>query len=214
MQKNITLFTQSSIKITSETNGTIYADPFKMEVAPHDADFILLTHDHYDHFSPEDIAKVVKAGTHFVVPEKIKNQVTALLPADGKITTVAPGEVMKIDGLTVEIVPAYNKIKPFHPKQSGWVGYVLHVDGQTLYLAGDTDALKENEAIVCDIAMVPIGGTFTMNAKQAAAFINGLKPKVAIPIHYGSIVGKKEDAETFRQAVDPEIQVDVIMQAK
>ena len=126
----------------------------------------------------------------------------------GKVCLVRPGMNQEIDGLKFETVPAYNLLKPFHPKSAGWVGYVLHVGGKRIYIAGDTDATKEAKAVRCDIALIPIGGTFTMDAKKAAEFVNDLQPEIAIPVHYGNLVGSVEDGEVFAKNVKDSIKVE------
>lgn len=201
----INVNTQSSIRIESE-NGVIYFDPIEIAEEAHDADIIMVTHDHSDHFSPGDIAKIAKADTVLVVPEKMAK--SAETAGAAEVKAVAPGERYEVKGLAFETVPAYNKLKPFHPKRSGWVGYIIETDGVRIYVAGDTDMTDENSAVSCDIAMVPIGGTFTMDAKQAAELVNRIGPKTAIPTHYGSIVGKPGDADTFRSLVDPAVAVE------
>ena len=128
------------------------------------------------------------------------------------ICTVAPGASYVIEGLKIETIPAYNNLKPFHPKTAGWVGYILELDGRRIYIAGDTDATKEAQSVRCDIALVPIGGTYTMNAKKAADLINQIKPAIAIPTHYGGIVGKKEDAAAFAANAAPPTKVEIKMQ--
>ena len=208
---NIEVFTQSSIRIRCGA-GTVYADPFHMKISPHDADIVVITHDHYDHFSPEDLAKVISPATTLVVPEKLAGKAAALREKVKAIETVVPGQQYQIAGLNFETVPSYNKIKPFHPKKSGWVGYLLDVDGQRVFIAGDTDKTKENSAVQCDIALVPVGGKFTMDAKEAADLINTIRPAVAIPTHYGTIVGKKSDGERFASLVDPAIETKIILQ--
>jgi len=211
MIDNIEVFTQSSIRIKSQA-GTVYFDPFQMKDEAHDADFILITHDHYDHFSLEDIAKVSKEDTILVVPEKMETKAKEAKGFVGRIETVKPGMRREINGLEFETVAAYNTVKPFHPKIAGWVGYILQTEGKRIYVAGDTDVTKENKQVKCDIALVPIGGTYTMNAKKAAELVNTIRPGVAIPIHYGSIVGKKEDADEFAARVEEPIRVEVKMQ--
>ena len=211
MIENIEVFTQNSIRIRTE-NKNVYIDPFQMKETPKDADFILITHDHYDHFSPEDINKVAVSNTRFVVPAKMVRDVKGLDVDDGRIIVLNPGEKKEIKDrrdniIKVSAVPAYNKAKPFHPKSSRWCGYVVEIDNTTLYVAGDTDGLNENESIECDIAFIPIGGTYTMNYKEAAEFTNKLKPKTVIPIHYGSIVGEKSYGERFEELVDDNINV-------
>lgn len=207
MTGNIEVFIQNSIRIRSRV-GVIYIDPFQMKEEPKDADFVLITHDHYDHFSPEDIGKVSKADTILVVPEKMAAKAREVSGMVGKIETVKPSVYREIGGLEFETVPAYNTLKPFHPKSAEWVGYILRIDGKRIYIAGDTDATKEAKAVKCDIALVPIGGTYTMDAKKAAELINTIRPDVAIPVHYGHIVGKPSDGEVFAENVMAPIKVE------
>lgn len=208
MTENIRVLTHSSIKITGE--ATVYVDPFGIVDAEGDADIILITHDHYDHFSPEDIDKVIKRDTILVVPKKMEKQASAI-PC-GEMITVEPGEQKQLGKIMIETIPAYNPLKPFHTKGKGWVGYLIGMDGVRIYVAGDTDITKENKNIVCDIAMVPIGGTYTMNAKEAAELVNIIRPKVAIPTHYGSVAGSKSDEEVFRANVNADISVEIKME--
>lgn len=204
MLDNIEVFKQNSIRIKSGA-GTIYIDPFKMDSEPHDADFILITHDHYDHFSPDDIAKVKKDSTVLVVPEKM---LAKAQKADVKETvTVKPGTYHELGDLEFETIPMYNILKPFHPKTAGWCGYVLKIDGKRIYVAGDIDAIKEAKEVICDIALVPIGGTYTTDAKKGAELINEINPEIAIPVHYGYEVGKLSDAEVFKANVKDTIKV-------
>ncbi len=204
---NIEVFTQSSIRIRADI-GTIYIDPFQMNEEPHDADFILITHEHYDHYSPEDIGKVAGDSTVFVIPENMKKKVGEVSELMKKTETVKPGSSYEIDGLEFETVPAYNIIKPYHPKLSAWVGYVLKLGGKRIYIAGDTDATKEARAVSCDIALVPIGGTYTMDAVKGAELVNELSPELAIPTHYGSIVGSKEDEDVFAENVKEPVKTE------
>lgn len=207
MPENIRVNMQSSIRI-AVPEGVVYLDPLEIGDAPHDADIVLITHNHGDHFSPSDIRKVAGADTVLVVPQKMEKQAQELRSTVGSIVTVRPGEALTVKGLALETVPAYNNIKPFHPQSAGWVGYILIIDGIRIYAAGDTDVTKDSRSVRCDIAMVPIGGTYTMNAKAAAGLINEIRPSVAIPIHYGSIVGSPADADTFAALIDPEIRVE------
>ena len=208
MKENIEVFTQNSIRILTPA-GKVYIDPFRMKEEPKDADFILITHDHYDHFSPEDIAKVCKAGTVLIVPEKMKKKAGEVADLVGRIETVRPNETYEIDGLSFETVAAYNIIKPFHPKSAGWVGYIVIADGQRIYIAGDTDATNESRAVRCDIALVPVGGTYTMDAKKAAQLVNEIRPALAIPVHYGEVVGDFSDGETFAKLVTEPVQTEI-----
>jgi predicted Zn-dependent hydrolases of the beta-lactamase fold len=208
MTENIEVFTQSSIKITDGENH-IYIDPLGIKEEFCDADYILITHDHYDHFSPEDIKKVACENTVLIVPEKMKSKALKEINFINKIESISPNQNKKINNLYIETIPAYNIIKPFHLKIFGWVGYILEIGGKRIYIAGDTDKTKEAEAVHCDIAMVPIGGTYTMNAKKAAELINIIQPEVAIPTHYGSIVGNKNDGELFKENVKAPVKVEL-----
>lgn len=205
---DIKVFTQSSIRIKGD-GLTVYLDPFQMDEEPHDADLVLITHDHYDHFSPEDLTKVRRADTTFVVPRKMEGDARRALGRDARIETVAPGGHYEVAGLAFETVAAYNTNKAFHPKASGWVGYLLHLGGQVIYVSGDMDVTPEAEAVHCDVALVPIGGTYTMTTREAAGLINKIGPRLAIPTHYGSIVGRMADADDFAAAVRPGIEVQV-----
>ena len=198
----ITINAHSSIRIDAGEGAVVYVDPFRLTDEPHDADLVLVTHSHYDHFSPEDIARIEKDSTVFVAPASMADELPGAL-------LVSPGEACEpIPGLRVEAVPAYNLNKQFHPKANQWVGYVVTTLGGTrVYVAGDTDDLDENRSIACDVALVPVGGTYTMDAPEAAAFVNAMRPAVAIPEHYGSVTGTPEDGETFKGLVDPGIEV-------
>lgn len=208
MKPEITVNTQSSIRIqTAET--VIRFDPFKIAGEPHDADIIFITHDHYDHFSPEDIRKVSRPDTLLVAPKSMKKALAKHGFTDPVL--LAPGESAEVRHIPVEAVASYNLMKPFHPKSNGNLGYVITADGRRIYAAGDTDAVREAAAVRCDIAFVPIGGTFTMNAKEAAELINTIRPEIAVPIHYGSIVGKMSDGDVFRSLVDADIKTTLLL---
>jgi len=211
MIDKIEVFKQNHIKINA--NGKdVRIDPFQTDTADNSADFILITHDHRDHFSVRDIERTACEKTVLAVPETMKDKAEAVAHCVRKIVTVVPGNSYNIDGLEFETVPAYNIGKPFHPKSAGWVGYILKVNGERIYVAGDTDKTEEALAVKCDIAIVPAGGTYTMNAGQAADLVNSMKPKVAIPVHYGGIVGSKKDGMTFKTRVNKEI--DVVLKIK
>ncbi len=203
--ENVAINTQSSVRIAGAK--TIYFDPLEISGEPHDADIIFISHDHYDHFSPKDIANVVKDDTVIVFPQTMKSHIDGTGIANDFQYGVNPGDKLEISGLIVETVPAYNKLKPFHPKKNGWVGYIIEMDGIRYYFAGDTDAIDEVKAVRCDVAFLPIGGTYTTDAKEAAKLANVIRPSVVVPMHYGSIVGNPKDAETFKAGVDKEICV-------
>ena len=201
----ITVNSNNSVRI--ELDGKIiYVDPYEIEGSPQDADYIFVTHDHYDHFSLDDINKILKRETAFIVPMPMDKKVRKNTAA-GINYPVEPGKSYEVNGLSFETVAMYNKLKPFHPKKAGWCGYIINVSGNRIYIAGDIDDVDEAFAVSCDIAMVPIGGFYTMNYKEAAGLINKIKPKVAIPTHYGKVVGKVSYGEDFKKLVDDGIQV-------
>ena len=195
MLENIEVLYHSCIRMNKEK--MIYIDPYHIEKNYNDADMIFITHDHYDHYSEEDIDKVRKNNTIFIVPENLLNKLIKKGINDENIITLDPGDAENIDGIKVEAIHSYNIDKPFHPKENNWLGYVIEIDGVRYYIAGDTDITEENKIIKCDVAFVPVGGTYTMNFSEAAQLVNIIKPKIAVPIHYGSIVGTKQDATDF-----------------
>ncbi len=205
MTDSITVNEHSSIRIAGEK--TIYLDPFHIGNEPHDADIICITHDHYDHFSPDDIRNVMTESTLFAAPLKMKSAFAKLGISEDRVTLLAPGETADIAGIKTEGVPAYNIAKPFHPKMNKWLGYVLTVGGKRIYYCGDTDNIPEIRTVRCDVICVPIGGTYTMNAKQAAELVNAIRPETAVPVHYGSIVGTAKNADQFAAGVDKDIKV-------
>lgn len=208
---NITVNTQSSIRIKG--SETLYFDPFKVETADHDADIIFITHEHYDHFEPDSIMKVKKEGTVLVAPKSMKDKVVSKSGiAPEKCIFLAPGESYEQGDILIEAVPAYNKLKPFHTKGKKWNGYIVKMDDVSYYAAGDTDVNEDIKKVKCDVALIPIGGHYTMDRKQAADYIAALKPRAVIPTHYGSIVGDRSDGQEFMKALellDSEIQVEL-----
>ena len=204
----IQLLTHSSIKIKGEI--TIYCDPFDIREDFHDADLVLITHDHFDHFSPDDIAKIAKADTVFLVPSAMEDKARKALGKKAMILSGDAGEKFDFEYLEVEMVPSYNVDKQFHPQSAGWVGYIIHDEDIATYIAGDTDINDDILNIKCDIALVPVGGTFTMTAAEAAQLVNQIGCEVAIPTHYGSVTGSESCAEEFKSLVDSSIEVKVI----
>ena len=209
MLNNIEVLCHSSIRMNK--GKIIYVDPFHIEENYQDADIILITHSHYDHFSEEDIEKVRKADTKIYVTEDYVENARQLGFSENKIIGVKPNQTYYEGNIEINTVPAYNVNKQFHPKENNWVGYILKIDGIAYYIAGDTDITEENKKIKCDVAFVPVGGTYTMTAKEAAELVNIIKPKVAIPIHYGDIVGTKEDATTFVNNLENGIESKILM---
>lgn len=209
MLENIEVLCHSSIKINKEK--VIYIDPFKIDKDYKDADIIFITHDHYDHYSEEDIDKIKKENTIIVAPEELITKLLNKGFQKNYIITVKPNKKYQVEGIEFETIPAYNIKKQFHPKENEWVGYILELNGVKYYIAGDTDITEENKKVKCDVAFVPVGGTYTMDAKEAATLVNEIKPKIAVPIHYGSIVGTKEDAINFLKLLNPEIESKILI---
>ena len=209
MLENIEVLCHSSIRFS--IGEIIYFDPFKIEENYNDADVIFITHDHYDHYSEEDIDKVAKNDTVIVVPEDLLIKLLKKGFEKDNIILVKPNQKYTVKGIEFQTIPAYNTNKQFHPKANAWVGYILEIAGVKYYISGDTDITEENKKVKCDVAFVAVGGTYTMNYKEAAELINNIKPKVAIPTHYGSIVGSKEDGAKFAKLVDQEIKVEILM---
>lgn len=202
--ENINVLCHSCIKINKEK--TIYIDPFRINEEYNDADIIFITHDHYDHYSENDINKVRNKNTIIVAPESLLNNLIRMGFDKDSIITVEPNEEETVQEIRFETVPAYNISKKFHPKENNWVGYIIEIDEIKYYIAGDTDITDENRKVKCDVAFVPVGGTYTMDYKEAASLINEIKPKIAVPIHYGSIVGIKRDGQDFVNLLDSDIK--------
>ena len=209
MLDNIKVLYHSSIRMDKEK--IIYVDPFKIDKNYNDADMIFITHDHYDHYSEEDIDKVKKANSIFIVPENLLKKLIKKGINDENIITLAPEDIEIIDGIKIEAIHSYNIDKPFHPKEKNWLGYIIEIDGVRYYISGDTDITRENKKVKCDVAFVPVGGTYTMNFKEAAKFVNIIKPKIAVPIHYGSVVGTKQDATDFIKLLYPTTKGIILM---
>ncbi|MCR5302238.1 MAG: MBL fold metallo-hydrolase [Lachnospiraceae bacterium] len=210
MSVNIAVNIQSSIRIRG--SKTLYFDPWQIDGEPHDGDYVFITHEHYDHFSPEDIMKAIKFDGYLVVPSSMKHltgEITTI--PEGHIVTVRPGEKREIARMMVEVYPAYNQNKPFHIKRNGWVGYLITMDADKYYISGDTDAIPEIKDIRCDVAFLPIGGTYTMDASVAAGLTKKIHPRVVIPTHYGSIVGSPVDGDFFQGLLPRDIRCELLL---
>lgn len=201
MIKNIHWLGHDTFKITGEK--VIYTDPFKIKTGDI-ADIILITHEHYDHCSPEDVKKIQGPDTVVVTVADCAKKLS------GKIMTVNPGDKINVAGISIEAVPSYNTNKKFHPKEKDWVGYIFTVKGQRIYLAGDTDHIPEMKNFKADIALLPVSGTYVMTADEAIKAALDIKPKIAIPMHYASIVGTNDDARKFAEGLKGKIQVELL----
>ena len=179
---------------------TIYIDPYQLQGTPELADVICVTHVHHDHLSLKDIEKLLKPETVIVATPDCQG-----LP--GKVIALRPGESAQVGEATVEAVPAYNIGKAFHPQANGWVGYIVTLEGTRYYHAGDTDLIPEMKSCRADVAFLPAGGKYTMTAAEAAEAANTIRPQVAVPMHWGAIIGSENDAEAFRAQCEVPVEI-------
>ncbi len=204
MLERFTWFRQSAMRFAGD-GLTVYIDPWGT-AAEREADVIFITHAHDDHFQPQEIERLSKDGTNIVAPSDVAKELS------GDVTPVAPGDSIEVSGIKVEAVPAYN-VHPdrlaYHPRANRWVGYILELEGTSYYHAGDTDHAPELDDVRTDVAFLPIGGTYTMEAPEAAGLAKSIAPQIAVPMHYGFVVGSPKDAETFRREAQP-VKVEVL----
>jgi len=178
----------------------VYFDPWEVSGSPK-ADLVLVSHDHYDHCSPEDVAKISKPETVIVTePDSAKK-------LKGNVKSMKPGQSLEVSGVKIKAVPSYNVDKQFHPKANNWLGFIVELDGVKIYHAGDTDFIPEMKGLDVDIALIPVSGTYVMNADQAVQAARAIKPKIAVPMHYDKIVGSEADAKKFAEALKNEMKV-------
>lgn len=190
----------ASFRIAGESS-VVYIDPWKLSEAGKDADVVLVSHSHYDHYSAADIDKVASEKTQIVGPADV-------IDKQGTGEVIKPGETVQLGAASVTGVAAYNPAKQFHPKSQNWLGFVIAVDSVRIYYAGDTDLIEEMQALEdIDVALLPVGGTYTMDAEQAAAAGERIKPGRAVPYHWGDIVGSQRDAERFAERCSCEVTV-------
>jgi L-ascorbate metabolism protein UlaG (beta-lactamase superfamily) len=200
MAENISWLGHDSVRLNGER--VVYIDPWKLASNAEKADVILVTHEHYDHFSRDDIAKISKLDTVIVAPQTVASQMK-------NVMAVKPGDLISAAGVAIEVVPAYNTNKKFHPKTSAHVGYIVTLGGKRIYHAGDTDLIPEMVQIKADIALLPISGTYVMTAAEAAEAANTIRPALAIPIHWGDpdVVGTRADAEEFKRLTQVPVEI-------
>lgn len=186
-----------------DTAQTIYIDPYEIGAGPK-ADLILISHEHFDHCSLEDVAKIQQPETVIVTEADSAKKLS------GDIRVVEPGDVVTIGEVRIEAVPAYNTNKQFHPKANRWLGFIVEIEGVRIYHAGDTDFIPEMADFKVDIALLPVSGTYVMTAEEAVQAARAIQPELAIPMHYGAIVGGKTDAEQFQNALAGKIAVKIL----
>jgi L-ascorbate metabolism protein UlaG (beta-lactamase superfamily) len=195
----LTWLGHASFKL-NDREKTIYFDPWKVKKGEL-ADLILITHSHFDHLSPDDLRRIQKKETVIVATKDSASKLK------GDIRTIKPGDKITVDDIQIETIHAYNIGKNYHPKTNGWVGFIVTIGGKRIYHAGDTDAIPEMKRLSVDVALLPIGGTYTMTAEEAAEIANEFKPTSAIPMHWGAIVGSKADAERFKKLFKGETNI-------
>jgi L-ascorbate metabolism protein UlaG (beta-lactamase superfamily) len=199
--KSIHWLHHASFRIETEKE-VIYFDPWKIKNEVK-ADYIFVSHNHFDHFSIADIDIISKKTTVIICPQEVAVELKGY-----NFRQVKSGDKFQLDNLMVEVVPAYNINKNFHPKNSGKVGYIVEIDGSRIYHAGDTDFVPEMKDFKnINFALIPIGGTYTMGPEEAAEFVNTVKPDITIPMHYGELSPGKKELEEFKKLVKEKIEV-------
>lgn len=204
--KNINLFKHNSIKITEDFN--IYIDPFEIDNETKDADIIFITHSHYDHFSINDILKIKNKNTIIVSTKDTYQELIKYFDSN-KIIIASPNNSYDVFGIKFYTVRAYNVNKSFHPIDNDWVGYIINIDNTKYYIMGDTDINDDVLKVKCDVLFIPIGGTYTMNYKEAASYTNTINPKIVIPTHYGLIVGDTNLGQEFKSLINNNISCEI-----
>ncbi|MBN1275255.1 MBL fold metallo-hydrolase [Candidatus Woesearchaeota archaeon] len=212
-QVTFELLAHDTVRVTTmkPRNLVIYFDPFKLprEGSLPKADVLFITHPHYDHCSVEDVRRVVQKKTEIVTVPDTQSKLSRLDVA--AVHLVRPGQELSVRGLSVRAVPAYNNDKEFHPKENEWVGFVVSVEDVSVYFAGDTDLTPEMQQLPrIDVAFLPVSGTYVMTAEEAAKAAMLIQPQVAVPMHYGSVVGSSQDAERFKSLLEGEVRVELL----
>lgn len=210
MLKGIECLGHSTIKINKK-GKIIYIDPINIKENRNDADIIFITHSHYDHYSADDIRKIKNEDTTIIVTEDLYADVSKLGFYAINIITVKPNMEYQVENIKFTTIPAYNINKDFHKKEMNWVGYIIEINNVKYYIAGDTDMTEENRKVKCDVAFIPVGGKYTMDFSEAAKLVNEIKPRIVVPIHYGSIVGSLQDAIDFKKLLRPTIECKILI---
>lgn len=193
---------------------TIYFDPWKLSRDAKKADIIFITHEHFDHYSLEDIKLITREDTIIVTDKTVGKQLQTAKVNCKEIKSLSPGDNLEILGIKIKAVASYNTNKQFHPKDTMKLGFIVNIDGVSIYHAGDTDFIPEMKDYACDIALLPVSGTYVMTADEAAQAALAIKPKVAIPMHYGEIVGSASDAKKFQELLKGNIEAKILNKEK
>lgn len=213
MIDNIELIIHNSIKIKYQ-NIIIYFDPFRLEQKDkllERANYIFITHSHFDHYSENDIKLIKDDNTKIIIPSDLEDKVLEFGFKKDNILVVKPNNKYKIDDIDFETVRAYNEHKEFHKKEYDWVGYIITLNNERIYVAGDTDNTIDARNVKCDIALIPIGGIYTCDYKEAIELVKVIKPKIVVPTHYNSIVGSREDGYRFKEELDNIVKVELLL---
>ncbi|MCX7823548.1 MAG: MBL fold metallo-hydrolase [Syntrophobacterales bacterium] len=203
--KNVVWFGHDAICIKGSQR--VFFDPYELPGSAPKADIILISHEHFDHCSPQDVEKIKKPDT-IIITDKMSAK-----KLSGDVRTVKPGDKLTVKGVTVEVYPAYNVNKQFHPASAGMLSFVVEMDGVRYYHAGDTDFIPEMKNLKVDVAFLPVSGTYVMTAEEAVEAARAIKPKIAVPMHYGAIVGSLRDAQNFAKALEGEVPVVILNKA-
>ena len=196
-----------------EGSKTIYFDPWKLPKNSKKADLIFISHEHFDHFSQEDVSAISSSETVIITDKNVSRQLQGKINCQ-EIKGLSPGETVEVSQVKIQAVASYNIGKEFHTPDSRKLGFIVTIDGITVYHSGDTDNIPEMKDYHCDIALLPVSGTYVMTADEAAEAALAIKPKIAVPMHYGDIVGSPADAERFKELLKGKIEVKILKQEK
>lgn len=211
MLKNLRWLGHSGFRL--DGSKTIYFDPFKLPKNPKKADIVFVSHEHFDHFSLDDISAITSSETVIVTDKSVSKQLRGKINPK-EIIGLDPGETAEVSQVKIQAVASYNIGKEFHTPDSRKLGFIVTIDGIALYHAGDTDNIPQMKDYTCDVALLPVSGTYVMTAEEAAEAALAIKPKIAVPMHYGGIVGSLADAQRFKELLKGKIEVKILEQEK
>lgn len=189
---------------------TVYFDPWKLPKGSKKADIICVSHEHFDHLSKKDIELIAAPQTVIVTCGAAAREIGPSAAPCKEVKVLKAGESCSVGGVDIAATASYNIGKDFHTKASGKIGFVVKMDGISVYHAGDTDRIPEMDAVRCDVALLPVGGTYTMTADEAAGAALAVRARAAVPMHYGDIVGKPADAKKLKELLDGKVEVVIL----